>query len=137
MIRSGKRHSAATGFLHPALSRPNLNLITHAHVTRVNSENNHVVGVSYQIGGENHRAHARHETLLCAGAISSPHLLQLSGIGPGELLQNLEIPLVHDSPGVGEGLQDHYAVRVSHKINKPISLNHRSVSYTHLRAHET
>ncbi|MDP7065284.1 MAG: GMC family oxidoreductase N-terminal domain-containing protein [Arenicellales bacterium] len=126
MIRSGKRHSAATGFLHPALSRSNLHLRTHAHVTRVNSENGHVVGVSYQMDGDTYHARARRETLLCAGAISSPHLLQVSGIGPGTLLQNLNIPIVHDSPGVGEGLQDHYAVRVSQRINAPISLNHRS-----------
>ena len=126
MIRSGKRHSAASGFLHPALSRSNLNLVTRAHVTRVDSEKNHVVGVTYEVEGKSYRARARRETLLCAGAISSPHLLQLSGIGPGELLQTLDIPLVHDSPGVGEGLQDHYAVRVSHQINRPVSLNHRS-----------
>ena len=126
MIQSGKRHSAATGFLHPALSRSNLHLRTHAHVTRLDAENNHVIGVSYQIEGEIYYARAKRETLLCAGAISSPHLLQLSGIGPGELLQDLEIPLVHASPGIGEGLQDHYAVRVSQQINKAISLNHRS-----------
>ena len=126
MIRHGRRHSAAVGFLHPVLERTNLALKTRAHVTRLECTGGQVTGVSYHQDGRTRRAAARRETLLCAGAIASPQLLQVSGIGPGPLLQKLGIPLVHDAPGVGEGLQDHYAVRVSHRVNRPITLNHRA-----------
>ena len=126
MIRAGRRHSAAVGFLHPVLERANLTLKTRAQVTRLECAGRQVTGVSYHQDGRTRQAVARREVLLCGGAIASPQLLQVSGIGPGALLQKLGIPVVHESPGVGEGLQDHYAVRVSRRVNRPITLNHRA-----------
>jgi choline dehydrogenase len=113
--RSGVRLNSSKAFLHPVLrSRPNLTLITRAHVTRVVLEKGRAVGVEYFHGDDpaNLRlARASSETILCAGAVGSPHILQLSGLGPADLLRRHGIPVELDLPGVGRNLQDHLQAR--------------------------
>ncbi len=121
--RKGRRWSAATGFLKPVLKRPNLALRLHCHVERVVFEGRRAVGVVYSQGGERHLARARGETLLTAGAIGSPQLLQLSGVGPGTLLRQHGIDVVRDLPGVGENLQDHLQLRLIFKVTGVKTLN--------------
>ena len=126
-IRRGRRFSAATGFLRPALRRPNLRVETGALALRLEVEGRRVSGVVFRQRGRERRVRAVREVLLAAGAVGSPHLLQLSGIGPAMLLGSLGIPVVHDLPGVGENLQDHYATRVVHAVTGgPITLNERA-----------
>jgi choline dehydrogenase-like flavoprotein len=105
--RNGERCSAAKAYLTPHLGRPNLKVITGAHATRVLLEGRRAVGVEYRAGGALARVTARREVLLAAGALQSPQLLMLSGIGPGAHLQQHGIAVVHDLPGVGRGLHDH------------------------------
>lgn len=119
--KEGQRWSAAAAFLRPALQRPNLTVRTAAHVTRLLFEGTRVVGVSYVQDGEARQAHARDEVILCGGAINSPQLLLLSGIGPADQLRALGIPVVVDLPGVGQNLQDHLDVAVAYACTKPIS----------------
>ncbi|WP_405404958.1 GMC family oxidoreductase [Paracoccus sp. Ld10] len=109
-VRRGMRWSSADAFLRPALKRPNVTLQTRAHVMRLEFDGARVVGLSYAHGGRTHRVTARKEVILSAGAINSPQLLQLSGIGPAELLRGQGITVRHDLPQVGQGLQDHLAV---------------------------
>lgn len=115
-IRNGRRHSAATGFLHTVRRRPNLEIVTGAHVLRLDEDGRRVLGVTYRRGGQVRQARAALEALLSAGAVNSPHLLQLSGIGPADRLRDLGIGPMLDAPGVGEGLQDHYATRIAHRV---------------------
>jgi choline dehydrogenase len=113
--RRGRRWSAAAAFLRPALGRPNLTLRTHALTTRVLLEGDgstRAVGVEYRAGGATHRPRAEREVLLCGGAINSPQLLLLSGIGPAPHLRDVGVDVAHDLPGVGQGLQDHPALPV-------------------------
>ncbi len=117
--RNGLRCSTAVAFLKPARSRPNLHVITDAHVERVHLEGRRAVGVDYYRAGERRRALAAKEVILSAGAIGSRQLLQLSGIGPAELLQGLQIPCVHHLPGVGRNLQDHLQVRCVYRSKRP------------------
>ena len=117
--RNGRRCSAATAYLKPARGRSNLKVETDAHVTALLFEGRKATGVRYR-GSE---VKARREVILAAGALQSPQLLQLSGIGPGELLQRHGIPVVADLPGVGANLQDHLALRLIHKCTKPITTN--------------
>lgn len=105
--RRGRRWSAANAYLRPALERPNLTVITDALVTRVLVEQGRATGVRYRRDGRDHQAQARTEVILSAGAIRSPHLLLLSGIGPASQLRAHGIPVVADSGLVGTGLQDH------------------------------
>jgi choline dehydrogenase len=113
-IRDGQRWSAAKAYLYPALNRPNLTCITGARTTRIVIENGKAIGVEYAVkGGERHVAHADAEVLLCAGAVQSPHILNLSGIGNSEDLQAQGIKTVVDSKGVGANLQDHLDVTLS------------------------
>jgi choline dehydrogenase len=125
-IRRGRRVSAAHSFLRPAMRRPNLHVVTHALVRRVVLEGRRAVGISYARHGRVATARAGREVILSAGAIGSPHLLQLSGIGAPEHLGAIGIEVRHALPGVGEGLQDHYAVRVAHRVTQPITLNERA-----------
>ncbi|MEQ8817509.1 MAG: choline dehydrogenase [Thalassobaculum sp.] len=125
-IRNGRRHSAATGFLHPVRGRRNLRVETDAHVLRVVLEDGRAAGVTWRRHGRVEHATAAAEVILAAGAVNSPHLLQLSGIGPAARLRDLGIPVAHDLPGVGEGLQDHYAVRVVHRVIGSATLNERA-----------
>ena len=108
--KNGERWSAAKGYLAPNLSRSNLQVITGAHTTRILLEGKRAVGVEYRQGGALHQVKASCEVLLCAGALQSPQVLQLSGIGAGAHLQQFGIPVVHDLPGVGQNLHDHVDV---------------------------
>lgn len=122
-IRGGWRESASRAFLHPVRERGNLALRTRALVTRVTFEGTRAVGVEWVEGGQRRRVRARREVLLAAGAIQSPQLLQLSGVGPAELLRGLGIGVVADLPGVGRNLQDHYQARTIVRMRERRSLN--------------
>ena len=119
----GKRCSTAVGYLRPARGRPNLEVRTEAQVTHVAMEGTRATGVEYRRAGRVDSVRAAREVILAAGAIQSPQLLQLSGIGPGRLLQEHGIPVVADLPGVGENLQDHLQIRAMYKVSKPITTN--------------
>jgi choline dehydrogenase-like flavoprotein len=108
--RNGERFSAAKAYLTPHLGRPNLEVLTGAQVLRVRFEGRRAVGVDVRIGGAERALSARREVLLSAGALQSPQLLMLSGVGPGAHLQALGIPVLHDLPGVGRHLHDHIDV---------------------------
>jgi choline dehydrogenase-like flavoprotein len=115
--RAGERFSAAKAYLTPNLSRPNLEVVTGAHATRILMDGRRAVGVEVRAGGQTRRLDARREVLLSAGALQSPQLLMLSGIGPGTQLQRHGIATVNDLPGVGRHLHDH--VDVVQVINAP------------------
>ena len=121
-IRNGWRHSAATAFLKP-LGRPNLTVLTRAHVTRVRFERRRAIGVEWESEGQRHSARADREVILSAGAIQSPQLLQLSGIRQPDLLRQHDIPVVADAPEVGSNLQDHYQARTIVRLKERKSLN--------------
>jgi choline dehydrogenase-like flavoprotein len=108
--RQGERFSAAKAYLTPHLGRPNLTVLTNAHATRIRFEGRRAVGVEVRIGGVARSLDARREVLLAAGALQSPQLLMLSGVGPGAQLQAHQIPVLHDLPGVGRHLHDHVDV---------------------------
>ncbi len=120
--KRGKRHSAAGAYLKSATARPNLAVHTDARVTRLVLQGSRASEVEYVQGGTTRSARAEREIVLCAGAISSPHLLMLSGIGPANRLEALDIPVAVDLPGVGENLQDHLVLPVAWECRKPISL---------------
>ena len=121
--KRGRRWSATNAFLRPVLHRPNLTVLTDAHVSQVRLEGRIAQGVEFTRGGEALFAPARSETLLAAGAIGSPQLLQLSGIGSARHLQRLGIPVVHELEGVGENLQDHLQIRLQYKVRNVKTLN--------------
>jgi len=106
-IKNGVRWSAAKAYLHPAMSRPNLEVRTKAMTRRILLQDGRATGVEYDRGGKTNQVRARREVIVASGPIGSPHLLQRSGIGPGAVLQNAGVELLHDLPGVGENLQDH------------------------------
>jgi choline dehydrogenase-like flavoprotein len=108
--KKGERFSAAKAYLTPNLSRPNLQVITQAYTTRILMEGKRAVGIEYREGGQLHQLKAAREVLLCAGALQSPQLLMLSGIGPAAHLQSHGIAVAHDLPGVGRNLHDHVDV---------------------------
>ncbi len=108
--KNGERWSAAKGYLTPNLNRPNLQVITGAHTTRILLERKRAVGVEYQQGGELKQLRASREVLLCAGALQSPQLLMLSGIGDRQHLLDNSIGVQHELPGVGMHLHDHVDV---------------------------
>ena len=121
--RNGLRCSTAVGYLKPAKARANLRVETDAHATRIQFQGSQAVGVAYQQNGVAKQVSARREILLCAGAIQSPQLLQISGIGPSQLLQKLGIPVVKHAPGVGENFQDHLQVRLMYEVGEKITIN--------------
>jgi choline dehydrogenase len=121
--RNGIRCSAAAAYLKPARRRPNLKIATHAMVESITFDGTLATGVKWHRDGLPQMATARREVLICAGAINSPQLLELSGVGSGALLQDHGIRVVHDLPGVGENLQDHLQVRVVFKCTRGITLN--------------
>ncbi|MBX3484262.1 GMC family oxidoreductase [Phenylobacterium sp.] len=123
--RRGLRWSAATGFLKPALSRPNLRLETGVTVERVLFEARRATGVAFRRGGQRVEAKARGEVILCAGSIGSTQILQLSGVGPGEWLGELGVPVVADRAGVGRNLQDHLQQRAIYRVSGVPTLNAR------------
>jgi choline dehydrogenase len=119
----GWRCSSAVGYLKPARKRANLEVLTDAQAARVLLEGTKAVGVQYRHRGALREARAAREVILCAGAIQSPQLLQLSGIGPAAALAKFGIPVVADVPGVGGNLQDHLQLRLIYKVAKPITTN--------------
>ncbi len=121
-IRNGRRLSAARAYLHPVMDRPNLTVTTRAFVTRVLFEGRRAVGVEYAKGrGAPQQVRAR-EVILAGGAINSPQLLQLSGVGNAKELEALGIDVVHNLPGVGENLQDHLEVYIQYACKQPVSM---------------
>ncbi len=124
--KGGLRHSAFRAFLKPALKRPNIALRTHAMAERVVIEGGQAVAVEYRRAGRLERAAAGRGIVLAAGAVQSPQLLELSGIGNPEVLKAQGIPVRVALPGVGENYRDHYMVRKSWRISRPITLNERS-----------
>jgi choline dehydrogenase len=118
----GRRASTARGYLDLARQRPNLTIATQALTHRILFAGQRAIGVAYLQGGQEHSVHATREVLLCAGSIASPQILQRSGVGPAALLQELNIPLVHDLPGVGANLQDHLEVYQQYECLQPVSL---------------
>jgi len=120
--KNGSRHSASDAYLKPARRRPNLTVLTGAHATRVIIENHRAVGVEYLRGGAIRRARAESEVVLAGGAVNSPQLLLLSGIGPADELRSAGVHSIHDLPGVGKNLQDHPMVSVGYLCAKPVSL---------------
>jgi choline dehydrogenase len=121
--RNGMRCSAAVAYLHPAMQRPNLEVITHALASRVLTEGTRATGVAFTVNGEARQAFATREVIVAAGAIQSPQLLQLSGIGPGELLQRHGIPVVKALAGVGRNLHDHLQSRIIWECTEPVTVN--------------
>ncbi|MCW5590947.1 MAG: choline dehydrogenase [Burkholderiales bacterium] len=121
--RNGWRSSTAVAYLKPARARPNLRVETGAHATRVLFEGTRATGVEYRQRGRPKTARAGREVILAAGALQSPQLLQLSGVGPAQLLREHGIGVVADRPGVGENLQDHLQLRLVYKCTKPITTN--------------
>jgi len=118
----GRRASTARGYLDQARERPNLTIVTHALTDRILFSGKRAAGVAYLHGGEAREARARREVLLCSGAIASPQILQRSGVGPGEWLRELQIPVVLDLPGVGRNLQDHLEMYLQYECKEPVSL---------------
>ena len=117
-IKGGRRLSAARAFLRPAMTRQNLRVETEAQVTRILFEGKRAVGVAYVQRGVNKEARAG-EVILSGGAINSPQLLQLSGIGPGALLQSLGLPVLHDNANVGARMQDHHGINYTWRMKVP------------------
>ncbi|MGE0853521.1 MAG: GMC family oxidoreductase [Hyphomicrobiaceae bacterium] len=127
-IQNGRRMSAARAFLHPAMRRPNLHVVTHAHTASLVLEGKRAMGVRYLKGGRGGAAsevRARREVILSAGAYNSPQLLLLSGIGPVPHLASLGIPVRHALAGVGENLRDHYAPRLVVRVKNIDTINER------------
>jgi len=125
--RGGRRRaSTARSYLRPALKRPNLELVTKALVHRVLFEGKRAVGVEFSRNGNTERATAQREVILSAGAIGSPHILQLSGVGDAEHLGRIGVPVLHELKGVGKNMQDHYVVRVTYPVHGIATANERA-----------
>ena len=117
-IKNGQRYSAADAFLKPILNRPNIELMTDSSVLKIIINNKKAIGVQVKNGSGIHVISAGSEIILSGGAINSPQILMLSGIGSKEHLENVNIPCLHDLPGVGQNLQDHLTVNISYKIDR-------------------
>jgi len=131
--RGGRRESAATAYLRPALRRKNLGVRTGAHVTRVIFEGQQAIGVEYLHDGEIRVASCTREVILCGGAVHSPQLLLASGVGPAAALESRGVEVVADVPGVGGNLQDHLAVPVAFECVRPITLDNAENLWNALR----
>ncbi len=124
MTRKGRfRGSTAQTFLAAAKRRPNLKVETGALATKLLFEGKKCVGVAFRQGGRDRELRAAREVLLSGGSINSPHLLQISGVGPGEHLQSLGVGVVHELAGVGGNLSDHYVTRINHRVKDAITIN--------------
>ncbi len=121
--RKGRRWSATRAFLRPALHRPNLSVLTGAHVTHLDFDGRDCVGLQFLLRNEKYQVKATRETILAAGAIGSPQILQLSGIGNESHLKEKGIPVLHHLPGVGENLHDHLQIRLQYKVRDVKTLN--------------
>ena len=124
--RAGRRWNAAQAFVHPVRKRPNLTVFTRAKAHRITFAGRHANGVEVRLlDGLGHLS-ARNEVIMAAGAIGSPHILQLSGVGPGSVLNDLGIPILHELAGVGNNLQDHLQLRLIYKVRGIDTLNERA-----------
>jgi choline dehydrogenase len=121
--RDGRRWSVADGYLRPALGRRNLDVRTGAHVVGLTFDGRRATGVRYHAGGAERRVVARREVILTAGAVQSPHLLELAGIGDPTVLARAGIVTVHALPGVGKNYQDHFATRMNWRVSRRVTLN--------------
>ena len=121
-VHRGRRLSAARAYLHPVMDRPNLTVLTRAFVNRILFDRHRAVGVEHSTRGKPAEVARAGEVILCGGAINSPQLLQVSGVGPASLLRPLGIDVVADLVGVGENLQDHLEVYVQHACTQPVSV---------------
>jgi choline dehydrogenase len=121
--RNGRRCSTAVGYLKPVAQRRNLRVVTGALAEHILFEGRRAVGVAFRRDGFPVTARARREVILCGGAINSPQLLLLSGVGPQQHLTDLGIPVVHHLPGVGQAMQDHYSAPIKLKCRYPITVN--------------
>ena len=121
--RNGKRCSTAVGYLHPVRQRPNLRVVTGALAEKILFDGKRAVGVAFREHGQPRTVRAAREVILCGGAVNSPQLLLLSGVGPQDQLAQFGIPLVHHLPGVGQSLQDHYSAPIKLKCRLPITVN--------------
>lgn len=127
MSRNGRlRGSTARTFLAQAKARPNLRIETKAYATRLLCEGKRCVGVAFRQRNKDHQVRVAREVILSGGTINSPHLLQVSGIGPAAYLQSIGVSVIHDLPGVGANLSDHYAIRISHRVKNATSINELS-----------
>ena len=118
-----RRWSTATAYLRPARDRASLVVRPNAQATRVVIENGTATGVTYISGGISRSARSRGEVIVCGGVFNSPQLLQLSGIGPADLLQRMGIEVIRDVPAVGNHLQDHFYVRLAYRCTRPVTMN--------------
>ncbi|MDH4610070.1 choline dehydrogenase [Pseudomonas sp. BN102] len=120
----GRRAATGRGYLDQARNRPNLTIVTHALSDRILFSGKRAIGVAYLKGNSDTpiTAHARREVLVCSGAIASPQLLQRSGVGAAALLRDLDVPVVHDLPGVGANLQDHLELYLQYACKEPVSI---------------
>jgi choline dehydrogenase len=121
--KGGVRWNTAKAFLRPAMRRPNLRVLTHAQVDKLIVEDRVATGVRFRWNGALHEARADAEILLSAGSINSPKILELSGIGQPDRLRSVGIAIVHQSPGVGENLQDHLQIRTVFRVSNALTLN--------------
>jgi len=121
--KTGRRWSAARGFLKPVLNRPNLTLVTGAQVERILFDGKRATGVRYMREGQSAEAKARGEVILASGAIGSPQILELSGVGRGDILAGHGVAVRHELPGVGENLQDHLQLRPIFRVSNTRTLN--------------
>src|SRR5271156_4648047 len=121
-IRDGRRWSAASAYLRPALERPNLKIESHAHVTRIIFEGSRAAGVEYVQGKAKLQARALKEVILSGGAVNTPQVLMLSGIGDPEVLSRFGIPVQAELKGVGKNLQDHLDCSIQYESSQPITL---------------
>ena len=126
--KRGVRWNTAKAFLRPVMDRPNLTVLTHAQATRIRFDGRRAVGIEFRGKGGAAYVAARREVILAGGAIGSPQLLQLSGVGPGDLLRDFGIPLVHELAGVGGNLQDHLQMRLIFKVANTRTMNERANS---------
>ena len=124
-VDQGVRASTSHAYLKGAKKRSNLTVLKHALVKKINFAEKAATGIECEIAGSTHEFSARREVILCAGAIGSPHLLQVSGVGPAAALQDAGIEVLHDLPGVGENLQDHLEFNFQYRCKQPISLNNQ------------
>lgn len=121
--KDGRRWSAADAYLRRAENRPNLSIITGAHVTRLLLDGRNVTGVEYQQDGRTLSVHAGHEVIMAAGSVQTPQILELSGIGDPTHLSHVGIETRHALPGVGNNYRDHFCTRMNWRVKKPVTLN--------------
>jgi len=128
--KAGFRFNAVRAFIRPVRHRKNLTILTQAQAERLVFDGRRATGLELRLNGKPARVRASSEVILSAGAIGTPQLLQLSGVGPGALLQKHDIPVLHELPGVGENLQDHLQIRTAFRISGARTLNERQATLT-------